>query len=68
MDALMQSLDIQCERFASPLNFNPTVKQDYSLHEQDIVFGANVEAYNTKWKGTLTMSQVKLVYNHSKPM
>lgn len=33
MDALIQSLDIQCERFASPLNFNPAVKRYYSLHE-----------------------------------
>ena len=51
MDALIQSLDIQCERFASPLNLNPAVKQYYSLHEQDRVFGANADAYSTKWEG-----------------
>ena len=51
MDALMQSLDIQCERFASPLNLNPTIKQYYSLHDQDKVFGANADAYSTKWEG-----------------
>ena len=45
MDALIQSLDIQCERFASPFNFNPAVKQYYSLHEQDRVFGANADAF-----------------------
>ena len=47
MDALIQSLNVQCERFASPLNFNPGVKQNYSLHEQDKVFGANTDAYST---------------------
>jgi len=51
MNALIQSLDIHCERFASPLNFNPAVKQYYSLHEQDRVFGANTDAYSTKWEG-----------------
>ncbi len=51
MDALIQSMDIQCERFASPLNFNPAVKQYYSLHEQDRVSGANTDIYNTKWEG-----------------
>ncbi len=51
MDALVQSLNIHCEQFASPLNFNPAVKQYYSLHEQDKVFGANKDAYSTKWKG-----------------
>ena len=51
MDALIQSMDIQCERFASPLNFNPAVKHYYSLHDRDRVFGANTDAYSTKWEG-----------------
>ncbi len=51
MDALIQSLDIQCEQFALPLNFNPAVKQYYSLHDQDRVFAANADAHSTKWEG-----------------
>ena len=51
MQALISSLDLQCERFASPLNFNPGVKQYYSLYEQDKVFGANLDAYSKKWEG-----------------
>ena len=51
MDALIQSLDVQCTRFTSPLHFNPGVKPFWSLHEQDKVFGANSDAYSTKWEG-----------------
>ena len=51
MKALIQGLNIQCERFASPLNFNPTVERYCSLHTQDKVFGANTDAYSRKWEG-----------------
>ena len=51
MDAPTQSLDIHCEQFALPLNFNPAVQQYYSVHEHDRVFGANIDAYSRKWEG-----------------
>lgn len=48
---MIQSMDILRERFASPLNFKPAVKQYYSLHEQNRVFGAYTDAYSTKQEG-----------------
>ena len=51
MHALKVGLDIDCERFASPLNFNPEIPQYYSMYEQDRVFGANFNAFSSKWTG-----------------
>ena len=51
MQAFKDGLGIQCERFASPLDFNPEMQQYYSLHDRDKVFGANTDAYSTKWHG-----------------
>lgn len=51
MNALVQSCNIGCEKFASPLNFSPLVKQYCSLYEQDRVLGANIDAYKTAWEG-----------------
>lgn len=39
MLAFKDGLGVQCERFASPLVFNPEMQQYYSLHDRDKVFG-----------------------------
>lgn len=51
MHALKKGLSLKCERFALPLNFNPMFEEYYSMYEQDRVFGANVDAFSTKWEG-----------------
>jgi hypothetical protein len=40
------------ERFASPLNYNPTHQMYWSIHKQDQVFGAKWDAYKYKWTGS----------------
>ena len=50
IDALKAGLNVDCERFASPLDFNPSLKHYYSMYDQDRVFGANINAYSTKWE------------------
>ena len=52
MHAFKYGLEVQCKRFASPIDFNPEMQQYYSLHDRDKVFGANIDAYSTKWQGT----------------
>ena len=42
---------------ASLLDFRPGMQPDYSLHDRDKIFGANTDAYSTKWQG---MSQAYL--------
>lgn len=39
------------ERFASPLNYNPGMKQYWSIHKRDQLFGASWDAYKYKWTG-----------------
>ena len=51
MLAFKDGLGAQYERFASPLDFKPEMRQHYSLHDRDKVFGANTDAYCTKWQG-----------------
>ena len=51
MRAFMDGLGVQCERFASLLDFHLEMQQYYSLHDRGKVFGANTDAYRTKWQG-----------------
>lgn len=52
MEMFAGGLNVGIERFALPLDFNPQSTTYYSLHEQDRVFGANVNAYSKKWRGS----------------
>ncbi len=51
MQALQIGLGITIERFASPLNYNPTSECYFSLYPEDRLFGANVDAFSCRWKG-----------------
>ena len=51
MHALKTALGLKCERFASPLNFNPEFDSYFSMHDQDRIFGANIDAFSRKWEG-----------------
>ena len=51
MQAMAGGLTLTTERFASPLNFSPHLTGYYSMYEEDEVFGANYNAYSTRWKG-----------------
>ena len=50
MRALRTGLATTQERFACPLNFNPSLENYYSPFEEDASFGAN--AYSCKWTGS----------------
>jgi len=39
------------ERFASPLNYNPGMREYWSCHERDRLFGAHHDAYSHQWTG-----------------
>ena len=41
------------ERFASPLDFNPSFGRYYSPFQEDSIFGASGDAYSCKWTGSL---------------
>ena len=51
MQALIQGLSLETERFASPLNFTPSMRQYFSLYEADAAFGANHNAFSCPWNG-----------------
>ena len=51
MKALQIGLGTWTERFASPLNYNPTSRCYFSLYPEDRLFAANVDAYSCKWQG-----------------
>lgn len=51
MQAMADGLTLTTERFASPLNFSPHLTSYDSMYEEDEVFGANNNAYSTRWKG-----------------
>ena len=51
MKALQIGLGTTVERFASPLNYNPTSECYYSRYPEDKLFGANVDAFSCKWQG-----------------
>ena len=50
-EALRELTGITKERFASPLNYNPTFKMYWSAHKRDQIFGANWDSYRFKWTG-----------------
>lgn len=51
MKALAKGLSLTTESLALPLNFSPHFTSYYSIYEEDQLFGANYNAYNTKWTG-----------------
>ena len=51
MQAMAEGLTLTTERFASPLNFSRHLTSYYSMYEEDEVFGANYNAYSTRWTG-----------------
>ena len=50
-EALRQLTDITKERFASPLNYNPTFTMYWSAHKRDQIFGAKWDSYRYRWTG-----------------
>jgi ribonuclease HI len=51
MEVLRKHLHITQERFASPLNYSQHLKNYWSFHERDQVFGAQWNAYSCQWIG-----------------
>ena len=51
MQALIEGLSLETERFASPMNFNPSMKAYFSLYKEDEVFGATHNAFSQRWTG-----------------
>lgn len=49
--AIMHKAKITKERFASPLSSHPCTQAYWSEHKRDQVFGANHDAYSTRWTG-----------------
>ena len=52
MKALASGLGVTTERFASPLNFNICFDSCCSMHSEDSLFGATLDAYSHKWQGS----------------
>ena len=50
-EALRQLTDITKERFASPLNYNPTFTMYWSAQKRDQIFGAKWDSYRYRWTG-----------------
>ena len=50
-DRLLDLLGANKERFTSPLTVCHTVQDYWTAHKQDQAFGANFDAYKTKWTG-----------------
>ena len=48
---MTESFKIRCDRFASPLNADPSRPQYFSLYPEDSAFGAKHEAYSCPWTG-----------------
>ena len=51
MQAMIEGLSLEKERFASPLNFTPTMQTYFSLYKEDEVFGATHDAFSRPWVG-----------------
>lgn len=51
-EVLQELLQIDKERFASPLNYNPRMRQYWSIHERDQIFGARWDTYMYQWTGS----------------
>ena len=47
-EGLLRTYDIGQERFASPLNFNPSIPEYWSAFPQDALFGAHHDAYSSR--------------------
>ena len=60
--ALKNRFGLKKERFASPLNFNPSLGEYWSVHPEDALFGAHHDAYGCKWTGP---SQANAEYEHA---
>lgn len=50
-EALRELTGITKERFASPLNYNPTFQMYWSAHKKDQIFGAKWDSYRYQWTG-----------------
>ena len=48
---IMQTAKLTKERFSSPLTAHPCSKAYWAAHERDEVFGANHDAYSSRWTG-----------------
>ena len=51
--ALSALCSVSCEMFASPLNVNSTTFTYFSAHARDRVFGAQVDAFSSRWTGAV---------------
>ena len=47
----LKRTEIDDRKFASPLNFSPYFASYYNMYEEDQLFGANYDAYSTRWTG-----------------
>jgi hypothetical protein len=47
-EGLLRTYDIEQERFASPLNFNPAIPEYLSAFPEDELFGAHHDTYSTR--------------------
>jgi hypothetical protein len=47
-EGLLRTYDIEQERFASPLNFNPAISEYWSAFPEDTLFGAHHDAYASR--------------------
>ena len=63
MGALKNGLQATTERFASPLNCSPHFENYCSAFEENQLFGADHNAYSTKWTGS---SQARPEWNDAK--
>ena len=61
-DTLIRHFHLTKERFASPLNFNPSLEEYWSAHPEDAAFGAHHDAYGSQWTGA---SQANAEYEHA---
>ena len=51
MAGLISCLDLKLERFASPLNFHTGMNSYFAVSQEDVLFGANIDAYSMPWLG-----------------
>ena len=47
--AIRQGFQVEVERFACPLDFDPSIAAYYSPFSEDATFGAGHDAYSSKW-------------------
>jgi ribonuclease HI len=61
LEVVCNHLNLNKERFASPLNFHRGMQQYWSCHERDQLFGAEWDAFSCQWKGN---SECNPEYEH----